>query len=260
MPQDVIITPATGNVDFKAGANVTVAQLSLSQSNVFSILGNLSIGDATANVFIGDGVATVDIIFEQSGSIRALAGKTITLGQSNSSIAVSPTLTVNTSNVATAIANGGANGVGNIGSATTYFNTVFAKATSAQYADLAEMYVADVMYAPGTLVEFGGANEVTVTSQSHTTRVAGIVSTNPSYLMNAAQPGDTVVPVALTGRVPCSVVGNIEKGDRLVASDLPGVAQRLDPDLYQPGCIVGKALENYNSDSPGTIEVAVGRT
>lgn len=158
------------------------------------------------------------------------------------------------------ITNSGSNGVGNIGSASTYFNTVFARATSALYADLAEMYVADADYPPGTLVEFGGVNEVTATTQSHSTRVAGIVSTNPSYLMNAAQPGDTVIPVALTGRVPCSVVGTIEKGDRLVASNIAGVAQRLDPEQYQPACIVGKALENYDSDQPGVIEVAVGRT
>jgi len=171
-----------------------------------------------------------------------------------SSLSVSGNVTVGN------IINGGANGAGNIGSSTTYFNTVFAKATSAQYADLAEMYVADADYAPGTLVEFGGANEVTVTMHGHSTRVAGIVSTNPSYLMNASQPGEYVVAVALIGRVPCQVIGNITKGDRLVASDIPGTAQRLDPDQYEPACIVGKALENYNSDQPGTIEVAVGRT
>jgi hypothetical protein len=58
----------------------------------------------------------------------------------------------------------------------------------------------------------------------------------------------------------CSVVGNIQKGDRLVASDIPGVAERLDMAKYEPACIIGKALESYNSDQIGTIEVAVGRT
>jgi hypothetical protein len=136
---------------------------------------------------------------------------------------------------------------------------VFAKATSAQYADLAEMYVADANCVPGALVEFGGVNEVTITTQSHSTRVAGIVSTNPSYLMNATQSGNIVVPVALTGRVPCYVVGNISKGDRLVSSNISGVAQLLDMTKYQPGCIIGKALEDYNSQEIGRIEVAVGR-
>jgi hypothetical protein len=157
------------------------------------------------------------------------------------------------------IVNGNGNGIGNIGSSTTYFNTVFAKATSAQYADLAEMYQADADYAPGTVIEFGGPAEVTQSTASHSTRVAGIVSTNPSYLMNATLTGDHVAPVALTGRVPCQVIGTIVKGDRLVASLTPGVATRLDMLQYQPGCIIGKALEAYDSDTVGIIEVAVGR-
>jgi hypothetical protein len=159
------------------------------------------------------------------------------------------------------IVNTGANGTGNVGSASLYFNTVFAKATSAQYADLAEMYCADAPYAPGTVVEFGGESEVTATTESHTTRVAGIISTNPSYLMNSTLECKNAVEVALTGRVPCRVVGSISKGDRLVASGLhAGVAAALDMSQYQPGCIVGKALEEYDSAEPGVIEVAVGRS
>jgi hypothetical protein len=158
------------------------------------------------------------------------------------------------------IVNGNGNGVGNIGSSTTYFNTVFAKATSAQYADLAEMYCADSKYAPGTVVEFSGTAEITATTESHSTRVAGIISTNPSYLMNSTLDCKNSLEVALVGRVPCSVVGTVRKGDRLVASGLfPGVAQALDMSLYQPGCIIGKSLEDYNSAEPGVIEVAVGR-
>jgi hypothetical protein len=176
----------------------------------------------------------------------------------------------NTSNVWTSsggialtgnLVNNGANGTGNIGNASNYFNTVFAKATSAQYADLAEMYCADAPYTPGTVVEFGGAEEITVTSESHSTRIAGIISTNPSYLMNSTISCDiNAVAVALVGRVPCRVVGSINKGDRLVASGLySGVATGLDIGQYQPGCIIGKALENYNSTEVGVIEVAVGR-
>jgi hypothetical protein len=157
------------------------------------------------------------------------------------------------------IVNSNANGTGNIGSASNYFNTVFAKATSAQYADLAEMYCADSEYTPGTVLEFGGSEEVTITTQSHSTQVAGIVSTNPSYLMNSTLTCVNAVEVALVGRVPCQVVGTIAKGDRLVASSTPGTAARLDMAQYQPGCIIGKALEAYDSETVGTIEVAVGR-
>jgi hypothetical protein len=157
------------------------------------------------------------------------------------------------------IVNGNANGVGNIGSSTTYFNTVFAKATSAQYADLAEMYQADSEYTPGTVLDFGGSDEVTITTQSHSTQVAGIVSTNPSYLMNSTLTCANAVQVALVGRVPCHVIGTIAKGDRLVSSSVPGIATRLNMEQYQPGCIIGKALEAYDSETIGTIEVAIGR-
>jgi hypothetical protein len=77
--------------------------------------------------------------------------------------------------------------------------------------------------------------------------------------MNIGLVDQNAIEVALVGRVPCRVVGTIAKGDRLVSSATPGVATRLDMAQYQPGCIVGKALEAYDSDTVGTIEVAVGR-
>ena len=121
------------------------------------------------------------------------------------------------------------------------------------------MYLADLDYTPGTVVEFGGSQEITQTTKSHTASIAGVVSTNPSYLMNSTLQGQHVLPVALTGRVPCSVVGTIRKGDRLVSSSTAGVATVLDKNLYEPGCIIGKALENYDSNVAGVIEIAVGR-
>jgi hypothetical protein len=109
------------------------------------------------------------------------------------------------------------------------------------------------------VVVFGGSAEVTVSTVDSDARVAGVVSTNPGFLMNESLDAEFLVAVALTGRVPCRVVGNIVKGDRLVSSNQPGVATVLDSDKYQPGCIIGKALENYNSSETGIIEVAVGR-
>jgi hypothetical protein len=156
------------------------------------------------------------------------------------------------SNVVTLLASFGSNSISTTGDIT-------AGNVNSTHADLAEMYVADADYPAGVVVEFGGDYEITITRSNHSTAVAGIVSTNPSYLMNSAQAGEYVLPIALTGRVPCHVVGTIAKGDRLVASDYMGAAQRLDPAEYQPGCIIGKALENYDSESIGVIEVAVGR-
>ena len=153
------------------------------------------------------------------------------------------------------INNGQANGVGNIGTATSYFNTVFAKATSAQYADLAEMYEADATYEPGTVVCFGGAKEVTVCDIADSTRVAGVISTNPSYLMNSGQTGAHVAAVALQGRVPTKVTGQIRKGDLIVsAGDGRG---RANNDA-RTGTIIGKALADFDGQD-GVIEVVVGR-
>jgi len=218
--------------------------------------GNVSTGRVdivAAENFTDTSRATnVQILTTASGAITPTAIATFS---SASGLSVAGNVTMGN------LVNSGANGVGNIGSSTTYFNTVFAKATSAQYADLAEMYCADAEYTPGTVVEFGGENEITATTESHSTRVAGIISTNPSYLMNSTLECKNAVEVALTGRVPCRVVGAISKGDRLVASGLhAGVATALDVSQYQPGCIIGKSLENYNSTEVGTIEVAVGRT
>ena len=229
-------------VQYRRGSAVQVAAFT-------GALGELVIDTTNKVVVVQDGATVGGFSQVSTTATQTLTNKTLT------SPAISnPTITGN-------IVNGGANATGNIGSSTTYFNTVFAKATSAQYADLAEMYCADAPYTPGTVVEFGGTAEVTATTESHSTRVAGIISTNPSYLMNSTIECENAVAVALTGRVPCRVVGTINKGDRLVASGLHvGVATALDTDQYQPGCIIGKSLENYNSTEVGTIEVAVGRT
>jgi hypothetical protein len=162
--------------------------------------------------------------------------------------------TVFTSITTGQILNANANGVGNIGSDGASFNTVFAKATSAQYADLAENYQADAAYAPGTVVVFGGEFEITQSCVSHDSRVAGVVSTDPAFLMNSAAHG---LPVALTGRVPCQVQGPVDKGDLLTTSDVPGTAQKLK--TWAPGCVIGKSLEIIKDSSVKTIEIAVGR-
>ena len=147
----------------------------------------------------------------------------------------------------------------NLGSSSLKFNTVHAttfsgQATTAQYADLAENYVADKQYDAGTVVEFGGAEEVTIAAPG-STRVAGVVSTAPGFLMNAGLKGTNVVAVAFTGRVPCKVTGAVRKGDMLVASGNGHATVTRTPQIGQ---VIGKALANFDGQS-GVIEVAVGR-
>jgi len=134
-------------------------------------------------------------------------------------------------------------------------------ATSAQYADLAEMYTSDVEYAPGTVIKIGGEAEVTQTTDAFCSEVFGIVSTDPAYLMNSTCEG-TSVAVALEGRVPCRVIGPVRKGQRLVSSETPGVARAVSDyerqealDWYR---IVGRALADKTSEGEGLLEVVVG--
>jgi predicted secreted protein len=131
-------------------------------------------------------------------------------------------------------------------------------ASSAKYADLAERYTADSNYQSGTVLVFGGNEEVTESTQRLDKRIAGIVSTDPAYLMNSAL--ENSVAVGLQGRVPCKVVGEIRKGDLMVSSATPGHAEAWLEDSNPPtGCVIGKALENKIGAGPDVIEVVVGR-
>ena len=143
----------------------------------------------------------------------------------------------------------------NIGSSLLGYNTVYAKATSAQYADLAEKYETDSEYEVGTVVIIGGEKEVTKSTISNDTRVAGVISEDPAYLMNDNSEGQAV---ALVGKVKCKVHGIISKGDLLTTCGThPGCAQKaLTPVL---GSIVGKAMENKESAEESTILISVGR-
>jgi hypothetical protein len=134
-------------------------------------------------------------------------------------------------------------------------------ATTAEYADLAELYTSDVAYESGTVVKIGGEAEVTQTTIEHCPEVFGIVSSNPAYLMNSGAEGLTV-PVALEGRVPCKVIGEVRKGQRLVTSTEAGVARAIASYEKEVGMdwfrVVGRALENKDTLGVGLIEVVVG--
>ena len=100
---------------------------------------------------------------------------------------------------------------------------------------------------------FGGDKEVTL-AEDNTTKVAGVVSTNPAYVMNSSCEGEHIVALALQGRVPCKVRGKISKGDMLVSGGNGFARPFLFPVL---GTVIGKALENFEGE--GVIEVAVSR-
>jgi hypothetical protein len=236
--QSIII----GNGATSSGNTKTI---SIGQNGVANSITNINIGTATGNGNVTFSANTLVAIANTSGTALSVAGN-ITGGN----------LTVSTGNVSAGnIVNNNANGVGNIGSATTYFNTVFAKATSAQYADLAEMYVADAAYPPGTVLEFGGNHEVTVSNTAASALIAGVVSTNPAHLMNSTAQGDHLAAIALVGRVPTLVVGPVTKGAMMVSAGNGHAQASATPAM---GTVIGKAVEDFVGAS-GTIEIAVGR-
>ena len=157
------------------------------------------------------------------------------------------------------IAHNGTNGVGDIGSNSSKFATVYATtfsgvAATANYADLAEKYQSDEQYEYGTVLAFGDISEVTISTKANDTRVAGVVSKDPAYLMNSELDG---IALALQGRVPCKVTGTVKRGDLMVTSAIPGVAMTNNNPAI--GTVIGKALGNHSGDGVGVIEVVVGR-
>jgi hypothetical protein len=230
------VVSVSGNI---TGGNVLATTISNAASftgGLVSVTGTVTAASVVGGVITGTSVSV-------SGNITG--GNLSTAG----------ILTVNSNNAVTAIVNGGGNAVGNIGSTSKYFNQVFAQATTALYADLAEMYVADATYTPGTVVVFGGNQEVTISTTDSSRRIAGVVSTNPAHVMNSGLQGEFTVAVALTGRVPTSVVGAVAKGDMMVAAGNGRARAENEPIL---GSVIGKALEDFNG-TEGVIEIVVGR-
>lgn len=135
-------------------------------------------------------------------------------------------------------------------------------ASSALYSDLAERYEADAAYISGTVVSIGGEKEITAASGFATKDMFGVISTRPGFMLNEAAGTDATHPyVALAGRVPVNVIGKVKKGQRLVTSDVAGFAIALDADKLDSTSslsIIGRALEDKNTDSNGQVLAVVG--
>jgi hypothetical protein len=248
--------------------NLTGTILTASQTNITE-LGTITTGTWSATTIATNKGGTGLTSFTSGGAVYASStsalttgtlpvasggtGVTTSTGSGSVVLGTSPTFT--TQITTPAIVKGGTNGVGDIGASGQGFATVYAKATSAQYADVAEKYVADADYEPGTVLHFGGDYEVSQCDVDHCTRIAGVVSTNPAYIMNNSQQGNHVVDVALLGRVPCKVEGAIAKGDMLVSAGNGRARAETNPRL---GAVIGKALENFDGEHGVSVGV-VGR-
>lgn len=131
------------------------------------------------------------------------------------------------------------------------------RAMEAEFADMAEIYIADDYLLPGNLVKLGGAKEITKTMSEFDNQIFGVISTAPGFLLNSRQKlTEHAYPVALKGRVPCLVKGTVRKGQRIVASDIAGVGMATDH--FDAATIIGRAIGEKHNDEIGAVEVAVG--
>ena len=177
-----------GNINLTGNIQGTTANVQLvagSYTSTFDNQGNVALGNAalpvriyatgnistagniTASYYFGNGSQLTGISVSSDTIFNGTSNVTIGTSGGNANVSIGGTANVAvfaTTGVVVKgnIENGGSNGVGNIGSSSTYFNTVFAKSTSAQYADLAERFAADEYLEAGTVVELGGAAEITI--------------------------------------------------------------------------------------------------
>jgi cytoskeletal protein CcmA (bactofilin family) len=228
----------TGAIQLTGGMSITTGQLWIGGASGRSItaIGNVVINGNTQSTSTSSGALVV------VGGLGINTGN-VYIGGSDGNAIVHGGNIIPTSNLAF-----------NIGSITSWYNTFYGKSIQAQYADLAERYVADAEYDVGTVLVFGGKQEVTVTTQFADHRVAGVVSGQPAYLMNAVAPG---IAIALRGRVPVKVIGPVHKGDLLVTSDLEGHAVSVGGDTSHGIKIFAKSLETNGELGEKIIEAVI---
>jgi hypothetical protein len=264
---NVISVAAISGVSIVASGNVDSGNLR--SAGLISVAGNVtSAANIAGTFFIGNGSQLTGLSLGVSvtkfvnGTTEGNVG--VTNGNINfnvggvSNVVVIDTTTVYANVVSVAsIAKTGTNAVGNIGSSSNYFNQVFAQATTALYADVAERFASDELLEPGTVVELGGTQEITRSLIALSENVFGVISTRPAYTMNGgAGEDDTHPKVAMTGRVPVKVTGYIRKGDRLVAAG-DGIARAAQPGEATAFNVIGRSLVDKTTPESGTIEAIV---
>ena len=250
---------ASGNVDSGNLRSTGLVSVAGNVTSAANIAGTFFIGNGSQLTGLSLGVSVTKFV---NGTTEGNVG--VTNGNINfnvggvSNVVVIDTTTVYANVVSVAsITKTGTNAVGNIGSSSNYFNQVFAQATTALYADVAERFASDELLEPGTVVELGGTQEITRSLTALSEKVFGVISTRPAYTMNGgAGEDDTHPKVAMTGRVPVKVTGYIRKGDRLVAAG-DGIARAAQPGEATAFNVIGRSLVDKTTPESGTIEAIV---
>jgi len=251
----------TGNVD---AGNLRTGGLVSATGNITSagnVAGTYFLGNGSQLTGLSLGVSVTKFVNGTTEGNIGVTNGNVTFsvgGVANVVVIDTGTLYANLSTGS--IAKTGTNAVGNIGSSSNYFNQVFATATTALYADVAERFHADEFLEPGTVVELGGIKEITRSRSDLSENVFGVISTRPAYTMNGgAGEDDTHPKVAMTGRVPVKVTGYIKKGDRLVSAG-NGMARAAQPGEATSFNVIGRSLVDKNTPEEGTIEAIVATT
>ena len=136
-------------------------------------------------------------------------------------------------------------------------------------ADIAETFDVEgnrSQYEPGDVLIISQSTDRTVEKSQtpYSTLVAGVYATKPGVLLtekNAEEDQlEAMVPMGVIGVIPTKVClegGAIKRGDLLVTSSISGAAMKADPDKVKVGQVIGKALEDFNSNGVGKIKVLV---
>jgi len=138
-------------------------------------------------------------------------------------------------------------------------NVLSTTASAAQYADVAERFEADAPMEIGSVVEVGGTAEITEATSDLSEDVFGVISDKPAYMMNAGAGDNTTHPfVAMTGRTPVRVIGEVTKGQRLVTSSTKGCARAVaQGESISPFNVIGRALESNTEAGIKLVNCAV---
>jgi len=253
---------ATGNItggNIITGGGVTATGTITASGNVVAGSGRFFLGDGGLLSNVSAAISVTRIENGTSNVAVGSSGGNVTVGVAGTANVVVVSTTGITTNGLTvpSITKSGSNAVGNIGSSSNYFNQVFATATTALYADVAERFAADEVLVPGTVVELGGTQEITRSQTDLSENVFGVISTKPAYTMNGGAGDDDTHPkVAMTGRVPVLVTGVVKKGDRLVSAG-NGIARAAKPGEATAFNTIGRSLVDKTTPESGTIEAIV---
>ena len=244
----------SGSINITGG--VTASTVIASKDGTYSgnviITGNLTVnGDTTTvdvqTLEVEDPIIILNKHSSQPANNTTDAGIMVQRGSSENNAAWFWDETSDRFIAATTTSDGTATDITVTTNANMQAGTAYLTATTAQYADLAELYTSDKEYDAGTIVVHGGSAEVTQSTTKMDHKIAGVVSSNPAYLMNSEEKGITV-PVALRGKVPVSVMGPVAKGDLIVTSDTPGVGE-AHPGVTNCVFVIGKALEDDDTEN-----------